>query len=90
MTSTKNQPVETIRDGSLSAVIWANPGKNGTRYSVELTRSYKDDQDQWQSTSYLSNGEILRGSRLLGLAYDRILSLRIPADFQSTLVRKNS
>lgn len=76
MTSTKNQPVETIRDGSLSAVIWANPGKTGTRYSVELTRSYKDDQDQWQSTSYLSNGGILRSCRLLNMAYDRIIALR--------------
>ena len=76
MTNTKNQPVESIRDGSLSAVIWGNPSEKGTRYSVELVRSYKDSNDQWQNTSYLSNGEILRGNRLLNLAYDRITVLR--------------
>jgi len=76
MTQEKNKPVETIRDGSLSAVIWANEAKNGLRYSVELVRSYKDANDQWQNTGYLSNGEILRGSRLLNMAYDRITHYR--------------
>ena len=76
MTDSKNKPVDSIRDGSLTAAIWANPGENGTRYSVDLTRSYKDTEDKWQTTHYLSNGEILRASRLLNLAYDRIVQLR--------------
>ena len=76
MTDSKNKPVDSIRDGSLTAAIWANQGENGTRYSVDLTRSYKDTEDKWQTTHYLSNGEILRASRLLNLAYDRIIQLR--------------
>jgi hypothetical protein len=75
MTDSKNKPVDSIRDGSLTASIWANESENGTRYSVDLTRSYKVD-DKWHTTQYLSNGEILRGSRLLTLAYDRILQLK--------------
>ena len=75
MTDSKNKPVDSIRDGSLTVSIWANESENGTRYSVDLTRSYKVE-DKWHTTQYLSNGEILRGSRLLALAYDRILQLK--------------
>ena len=76
MTDSKNKPVDSIRDGSLTAAIWANQTENGVRYSVDLNRSYKDAEDKWQTTHYLSNGEILRASRLLALAYDRILELK--------------
>lgn len=76
MTESKNKPVDQIRDGSLTVSIWANPSEHGLRYSVELSRSYLDKDEKWHTTSYLSNGEILRGSRLLTLAYDRILQLK--------------
>ena len=76
MTEPKNKPVENIRDGGLTVAIWANESEHGTRYSVDLTRSYKDAEDKWQTTNSLSNGEILRGSRLLTLAYDRILQIK--------------
>ena len=77
MTEEKNKPVDTLRDGSLSATIWANPAKNGgIRYSVELSRSYTDQNEKWQKTNYLSNGEILRGSHLLVKAHERIGELR--------------
>lgn len=76
MTNPPNKPTETIRDGSMKAVIWGNPTENGTRYSVELVRSYKDEAEKWHDTNYLSNGEMLRGARLLTLAYDRVLQLR--------------
>ncbi len=76
MTDSKNKPIDSIRDGGLTVSIWANESEHGTRYSVELTRSYKDAEDQWQTTHSLSNGEVLRGSRLLTLAYDRILQLK--------------
>ena len=74
--TTKNQPALTLRDGSLSATIWGNRSDNGVRYSVDLARNYLDEEDKWKSTSYLSNGEILRGARLLEKAYDAILELR--------------
>ncbi len=76
MTNSKNKPVDSIRDGSLTAAIWANETENGTRYSVDLTRSYKDAEGKWQTTHSLSNGEILRSSHLLTLAYGRILQLK--------------
>ena len=79
MTNETNKPAETLRDGALKCVIWANPSENGVRHSVELVRSYRDDQGNWHDTSYLANGEMLRGARLLTLAYDRVLELRAQA-----------
>ena len=76
MTDSKNKPVDSIRDGSLTVSIWANVTESGIRHSVDLTRSYKDSDGKWQTTRSLSSGEILRSSRLLALAYDRILELK--------------
>lgn len=74
--STNNQPVATLRDGSLKASIWGNRKENGVRYSVELVRSYTDDEGKWHDTHSLSNGELLRAARLWERAYDRVLELR--------------
>jgi len=72
--TTKNQPVENLFDGPLKAAIWANPGKEegSLRYSVELSRNYKDGQGNWQSSNTYSGAEILRIARLANLAYTRI------------------
>ena len=48
MTNLNNQPADTIRDGSIKATIWANFGEKGTFYTVEISRTYKDDQDNYQ------------------------------------------
>lgn len=71
-----NQPTETLRDGSLKASIWGNPGDNGVRYSVELVRSYTDAEGKWHDSRSLSGSELLRGARLLEQAYDRVRQLR--------------
>lgn len=77
--STNNQPVETLRDGSLKASIWGNRNENGVFYSVELVRSYTDEAGNWHDSRSLSNGELLRAARLLTRAYDRVLQLRAEA-----------
>ena len=76
-----NKPVDTIRDGALKATIWANPYKegDGLRYSVELVRSYTDNDGNWHDTNSFGNGELLRVARLTGKAYDRIGELRAEA-----------
>ncbi len=74
MTTTTNTPVDTLRDGSLKAVIWKNPGKDEKppRYSVQLTRSYQDEKGDWRETSSFSGSELLRIARLAHIAYDEI------------------
>lgn len=73
-----NAPMSELRDGSLRAAIWKNQKKDGTGnyYSVTLSRTYKDDGDQYRDTNSFSPTELLRISRLAGNAYDEILIAR--------------
>lgn len=68
-----NKPIATVRDGAIKATIWANPTeKGGVRYSVDISRSYTDDQGQWHDTHYFGRNELLRVAHLAGKAYDAI------------------
>ena len=76
MTTQKNQPIDRLRDGALKATIWANAHEQGTRYSVELSRTYKDDAGNYQEARTFSGAELLRIAHLAGKAYDRVSDLR--------------
>lgn len=73
-----NKPVAEIRDGLIKIAIFKNPVKEGDgfRYSGKLTRSYRDAEDKWQETQYLSNSQYLRAANLLVQAYNRELELK--------------
>ena len=75
MNTETNTPLDTIRDGSLKATIWKNPGKADKPpfYTVNLTRSYKDDQGNWRESNSFNGSELLRVSRLAGIAYGETL-----------------
>lgn len=73
MNTSNTKPVDTIRDGSLKAVIWANFGENGTFYSVQITRTYQDEQGNYHDSDSFSNAQLLRVARLAHIAYDEIL-----------------
>lgn len=76
MSTSNTKPVRTIRDGSLRATIWANFGENGTFYSVQLTRTYQDEQGNYHDSDSFSNSQLLRVARLAKIAYDEVLILR--------------
>ncbi len=80
MTTTTNTPVDTIRDGALKATIWENEGSKGAFYNVEFSRTYKDEQDQYQDSRSFSGSDLLRVAHLAGKAYDRISALRQSQD----------
>ncbi len=80
MTTTTNKPIDRLRDGSLKATIWANPHEQGIRYSVELSRTYKDDAGNYQDARSFSGAELLRIAHLAGKAYDRVSALRQSQD----------
>jgi len=75
MSTGTNQPIDTIRDGALRATIWKNFGENGTFYSVELNRTYKQGEMFKDSHSF-SGTEPIQVARLAHLAYTRIGELR--------------
>ena len=71
-----NQPAAKIKDGGITATIWANTGEKGTRYSVDLVRSYTDSNGDWKEKTSFLGGDILRAANVLNLAYNRILELK--------------
>jgi hypothetical protein len=71
-----NKPIDTLRDGSIKATIWKRTTDSSAFYSVELTRSYKDEAGQWHDASSFIGDELLRIARLAGKAYDRTEELR--------------
>ena len=71
-----NQPTETLRDGSLKATIWKNEGEKGAFFSVNLTRTYKDDAGSYHDSDSFSGTELLRIAHLATRAYDLVLELR--------------
>ena len=55
-----NRPVAEFKYGGCRASVWANPGKNGgVRYSVTMSRSYKDEETAaWKDTQSLHRDDI--------------------------------
>ena len=75
-----NTPETTLRDGNIKATIWKNFGENGNFYTVTLTRSFKDEADEWQESSSYSGSQLLRIARLADQAYGRVSELRQTED----------
>jgi hypothetical protein len=49
----------------LKAAIWKHDGKNGPRFSVSLSRVYREKEDgKWKSTGYFYKDDLLGVSRL--------------------------
>ena len=67
---TNKQPAVKLYYLGVEATIWGNPKTDGEgiRYSVTYSRSYKDSQDQWQSTHSLGEHDNLK----LGVLYLRV------------------
>lgn len=75
-TAVTNQPVQTLRDGNLKATIWQNEGAKGNYYSVQLRRTYRDDDGNYHDTASFSHGDMLKLAHLTACAYDTISQYR--------------
>lgn len=69
-----NAPVKKLRIGYVTATIWANEGTNSKFYSVEISRTFKDDKGELQNTSSLGHGDLANARELLHLAGDWIMT----------------
>lgn len=59
-----NSPVKKFRIGFVTASVFKNDGPNGSFYTVQLQRTYKDG-DELKNTNGLSHGDLLNASRVL-------------------------
>ena len=66
-----NKPIHTIREGACKVTIWRNdrPDGKGYWYSLNPGRTYTDTNDQPQTASDFSGGDILQIAELMRLGY---------------------
>ncbi len=70
----KKQPAHKIRDGRLSATVWANQTKEGKKlYSVSFSRLYQVGETFRDSASF-GRDDLLRIAKLAGEAHSWILA----------------
>ena len=50
-----NLPAHKIKLGLITTTIWDNDGS----YSVDITRSYKSDQNEWKNVSGFFHSDLL-------------------------------
>src|SRR5205085_1627713 len=67
--ATKQRPAQTIRFGRLKATIWRQESDKGPWYTVVLTRSYKDQAGQWQSSGSFGRDDLLLLAKLADQAH---------------------
>ena len=60
----------------MKATLWKNTSENGDFYSVQITRTYRDEQGNYHDSDSYSGSELLRVSRLAQKAYDYTADLR--------------
>jgi len=56
--TTKNQPVQKIRFGRVTATVWANETENGTRYRVAIVKTYRTADNQYADTTSFDLGDL--------------------------------
>jgi hypothetical protein len=56
-----NQPLSTVRIGGIKATIWENEDDQGmARYNTTITRSYLDQNKEWQENNSFSLDDLPR------------------------------
>ena len=87
--SEKQGPVFTARVGLVKAAVWENTTEGGrTTHAVSLTRSYKDDNEQWHETNTYYADDLPKVQLAMGKAYDYIHCGRSPEKQQESFTEK--
>lgn len=75
-TDEKNRPVAKFGAGTITATHWNNKTEKDGREinftTVKLERSYKDKEDEWQSTSSLREDDLPKAILVLQKSYEHL------------------
>lgn len=69
----KKQPEIKLKAWPITATLWENNSDLGKYESVQITRSYKDKDDNWMNTQSLRESDIPKTIFLLNKIYDYLL-----------------
>ena len=61
MAKSKNEPAAKFRIGYVTATVW----HNDNFYSVNLSKSYKDNDGNWQDNGSLNHADLLNAAEVL-------------------------
>lgn len=65
-------PVHTVRYGAVKAVVWENQTQHGIMHNVTVSRSYKDDNGDWQESASFGTDDLLGLAKALDAAHSWI------------------
>lgn len=71
----RNVPEDRLVDYPYKATIWRNESDKGSYFTVTLTRSFRDDDGNYQDTHSISSKDLLRVSELARSAHHRVNEL---------------
>ena len=54
-----NQPAQKFKIGLITATVWENEGF----YSLDVSRSYKNQEGDWRSTSSFAHNDLLNPAK---------------------------
>ena len=65
-TPSSNAPIFKANIGAIHCSVWAKPSPDGktTYYTAEITRSYKDRDGQWRTSSNYNHDDLLNVGKL--------------------------
>lgn len=72
----QSRPIEKHHDGAIEVAIWRRDTEKGFVFNTERTRSYLDQDGNWQKTSVIPERDLLKAARLDEKAYETIQRLR--------------
>jgi hypothetical protein len=68
----RRRPAQEVRLGRVKAAIWANDTEQGVRFSVSVSRVYKDGQGRWQTSESFGRDDLLTLAKVLDRAHSWI------------------
>ncbi len=68
-------PVHTLRHRSIKAAIWRNQTQKGTMFNVTISRSYRDENENWQETHSFGYDDLANVAALMYEAHSYIAGL---------------
>lgn len=71
-----NRPIRTVRHRNIKATIWKNQTDKGPMYNVTVSRSYRDEEDQWHDSPSFGYDDLMNLSKVLHDAHSFITSQR--------------
>ena len=54
----KESPEYTVRVGAIQMSVWLNETKKGPMRSITIDKSYKDQNDKWQTTKNFKDSDL--------------------------------